>query len=250
MHSHRIFAGSGGAGEFKSHLTGKAYKYQPTRDGSDRRRALAEMNADDQVMRDATQARAGRPLTDLEILRFKAPDNRTTREKVEAEIVHRTNAPAKDVNHYERRANELREQLANESRRGQRETLKKRLRLAEQASEKFEADLAARREWESKCADPAVATAKTLADSWHVLLRVSRDPACQPLLERCEAALKRLGLTADHETCRAELVEIERAYESAKQQRVSALETQAAEARQAVKQAKAEAGIRPETDGQ
>lgn len=251
MHNHRIF--SGGRGEFKSALTGKVYPYVPTRDSSDRRRALAEMEAADNQVREAASARAGRHLTDIQILRLKTPDTRTTRQRVNDDALHNSNESSSPLhentrNPFEARINTLKEQLARETRPSRREGIKKRLRLAENESEQFERSLEARRDWEAKVNHPDVTTARVLADSWLVLLRTSHDPELQGLYERAQEAVQNLKDTADHAACRSTLSEIETAYEAVKTNRAKALESQAAELRTQAKAAKAEAAIKPEPE--
>lgn len=248
MYSTRLHATGG---SFKSALTGKVYEFKKTPDNSDRRRATQAMMADDQVIRQAAHARAGKALTDIEILRFKSPDTRTLREKAASDTIHRTNEP-RDVDHnnYEVRANALRDQLAREARPSRREAIETRLRLAEAESERFERQLEAKRDWQEKLAHPDVKTARVLADSWHVLLRTSHDPELQSLLERCEAAIKTLDQTADHASCRAALTEIESAYEAVKTNRIKGLEQQAAEIRAQARVVKAEAEATPDQAGE
>src|SRR5690606_14860428 len=102
-----------------------------------------------------------------------------------------------------------------------REAIEKRLQLAESQAAQHERQLEAKREWEAKINAPEVKTASVLADSWRVLLRTSHDAELQPLLERCEAAIALLGDTADFQTCRATLADIESQYDAIKSTRAA-----------------------------
>jgi hypothetical protein len=231
-----------GGGQFKSALTGNVYHFKNTPDHSEKRRAHDTMLADDAVVRKAAHERIGRAVSDIELLRYKTPDTRTLRERAETDTVHRSNAPTDtDHNHYADRANQLRDQLARESRASRREAIEARLKLAEGEAERFERRLEAKRDWEAKVNHPDVRTASVLADSWRVLLRSSRDPEMQPLLERVEAAIAHLGDTADHATCRAALDAIAKEYDASKLAKAATLENQAREIRQAAREIKAEA---------
>ncbi|NLS91342.1 MAG: hypothetical protein GXX96_04045 [Planctomycetaceae bacterium] len=70
-------------GEFRSAITGKAYQYECISDGSDKKRARREMEADHARIKADLAARLGREPTSREMLRGVTPtDSRSLRERI------------------------------------------------------------------------------------------------------------------------------------------------------------------------
>src|SRR5690606_24402482 len=109
---------------------------QKTPDGSDKRRAIAEMQAHNQAIREAAQARAtatiGRTLTEREIIRGDwLPDNRSPRQRVEEDHTY-TPQPVHepDRNYFRERQRALEDKLARTSDRRERASLKRHIDFA------------------------------------------------------------------------------------------------------------------------
>lgn len=247
-YSQRLHANGG---EFKSHLTGKVYKFSKTPDHSSRRRAIAELQRDEKAVREANNTRAesliGRQLTEREHLSNDwLPETRSRAEQIRQDAVHTTQPQrSDDDNVFAPRAQQLREWLGKERDPNKRAQIQERLALAEAASERFDQQLAERKAWEARLNAPEVQTARVLAESWVVLLRVSRHSESQFYLQQAQSLLKQLQETGDHEAAHAGIKELESAYDSKLRAKADSLAADAKEIQEQAKSVRTEAATKP-----
>jgi len=99
-------------GNFTSEITHKVYRFLPSRDGSDKKRAKRELDADHAQIKTALTDRLGREPTPKEMRNGVQPtDSRTLRERI-AEDASIVSSPKRDpeVNPYTDRLVELQNQ--------------------------------------------------------------------------------------------------------------------------------------------
>lgn len=224
-------------GEFKSHLTGKTYKYETTgkRQKESKAAALAELTADHRAYETAAQQRAGRPVSLREMIHGTSePETRSIREQVEAEVQH-ARQPGESGNPFVTRITELERQHKFASTTQQRKQIERKLLALHEASDKWDQKRAEQRSMEALLQSAPVARAISHAET--VLQRLLADETSS------EAEIAEARNRLQYLRSTGQVDEYQAAYEAFEEREKSALATRNAEMEQRLADIRAEYGI-------